>query len=301
VRAFVLYHNFSANLALPLDKCPSQVAATMNATLYATFSIFGVLSGSLFNLLGTKILMSFGALTYAFYAISVYLWGQVDASYAPMAVAAAAILGIGAACLWGAQGTMTLSYALENQKGLFFGIFWLIFNMVSYLLTTCRFDSNYIYQVLHFGIFWLIFKGGVMGGFISMGINMSPDETRATSVTPETYFTFCGLMIAGSVFAFIFVLKPSRVVKADGTLVEFEQTDVAEGLGELKHVASLFGNKTMLLLTPLIIQVRCMLHLLLFSCSMLTETFTTCHSQIGFMHMSLEVSMDSFLTLPPVV
>ena len=29
-----------------------QVAATMNATLYATFSIFGILSGSLFNLLG---------------------------------------------------------------------------------------------------------------------------------------------------------------------------------------------------------------------------------------------------------
>ena len=30
-----------------------KVAATMNATLYATFSIFGILSGSLFNLLGT--------------------------------------------------------------------------------------------------------------------------------------------------------------------------------------------------------------------------------------------------------
>ena len=28
------------------------VAATMNATLYATFSIFGILLGSLFNLLG---------------------------------------------------------------------------------------------------------------------------------------------------------------------------------------------------------------------------------------------------------
>ncbi|KAL7516811.1 hypothetical protein ACHAWX_001786 [Stephanocyclus meneghinianus] len=202
-----------------------KVAATMNATLYATFSIFGVLSGSLFNLLGTKILMSFGALTYAFYSISVYLWGQVDESYAAMAVAAAAILGIGAACLWGAQGTMTLSYALENQKGLFFGIFWLIFNM-----------------------------GGVMGGFISMGINMSPDEDRATSVTPETYFTFCALMISGSILAFFFVLKPSRVIKADGTAVEFEQTDAAEGLGELKQVAKLFGNKYMLLLTPLIIQ-----------------------------------------------
>lgn len=87
-----------------------------------------------------------------------------------------------------------------------------------------------------------------------MGINLSPDEERATSVTPETYFTFCGLMVAGSVFAFFFVLKPSRVIKADGTAVQFEQTDASEGFGELKQVARLFGNKYMLLLTPLIIQ-----------------------------------------------
>eukprot|EP00578_Thalassiosira_sp_NH16_P010867 CAMPEP_0181121678 /NCGR_PEP_ID=MMETSP1071-20121207/24875_1 /TAXON_ID=35127 /ORGANISM="Thalassiosira sp., Strain NH16" /LENGTH=755 /DNA_ID=CAMNT_0023206531 /DNA_START=28 /DNA_END=2295 /DNA_ORIENTATION=- len=201
-----------------------KVAATMNATLYATFSIFGVLSGSLFNILGTKLLMSFGALTYGFYAISVYLWGQVDDSYAAMAIVASAFLGLGAACLWGAQGTMTLSYALENQKGLFFGIFWLIFNM-----------------------------GGVMGGFISMGIN-SGASAGASAVTPETYFTFCGLMVGGSIFAFFFVIRPSQVVKADGCLVVFEQTDSAEGLGELREVAKLFCNRYMLLLTPLIIQ-----------------------------------------------
>lgn len=200
-----------------------KVAATMNATLYATFSIFGILSGSLFNLLGTKILMSFGALTYGFYAISVYLWGQVDDSYAGMAIFASAILGLGAACLWGAQGTMTLSYAMENQKGLFFGIFWLIFNM-----------------------------GGVMGGFIAFGVNSG--ESGGSSVTPETYFTFCGLMVTGAVLAFIFVISPSRVVKADGSAVVFEQTDSADGLGELKEVAKLFTNRYMLLLTPLIIQ-----------------------------------------------
>lgn len=92
--------------------------------------------------------MSFGALTYAFYAISVYLWGQVDESYAAMAVAAAAILGIGAACLWGAQGTMTLSYALENQKGLFFGLFWLIFNMGEFV----DFDLFIVCPVVHISL-----------------------------------------------------------------------------------------------------------------------------------------------------
>lgn len=202
-----------------------KVAATMNAALYATFSIFGVLSGSLFNLMGTKILMSFGAATYGFYAISVYLWGQVDDSYAAMAIVASAVLGLGAACLWGAQGTMTLSYALENQKGLFFGMFWLIFNM-----------------------------GGVMGGFIAFGVNSGPAEERASSVTPETYFTFCTLMGAGALFAALFVLKPGSVVKADGSVVEFEKTETAEGLGELREVAKLFTNRYMLLLTPLIIQ-----------------------------------------------
>jgi hypothetical protein len=63
------------------------------------------------------------------------------------------------------------------------------------------------------------------------------------------------LMVAGSIFAFFFVIKPSRVVKSDGTVVQFERTSAADGLGELKQVAKLFGNKYMLLLTPLIIQV----------------------------------------------
>lgn len=93
------------------------VSAAMNATLYGTFAVFGCLSGFLFNMLGVKALLSFGALTYAFYSLSVYMWGQVDEKFADMAIAASAILGLGAACLWGAQGTMTLSYAMENEKG----------------------------------------------------------------------------------------------------------------------------------------------------------------------------------------
>jgi len=93
-----------------------------------------------------------------------------------------------------------------------------------------------------------------MGGFITLGVNSGPADERASSVTPSTYFTFCVLMVAGSVFAFFFVIRPSSVVKADGSPVEFEKTESAEGLGELKEVAKLFTNRYMLLLTPLIIQ-----------------------------------------------
>eukprot|EP00571_Detonula_confervacea_P016463 CAMPEP_0172304906 /NCGR_PEP_ID=MMETSP1058-20130122/6264_1 /TAXON_ID=83371 /ORGANISM="Detonula confervacea, Strain CCMP 353" /LENGTH=481 /DNA_ID=CAMNT_0013016313 /DNA_START=328 /DNA_END=1773 /DNA_ORIENTATION=- len=200
------------------------VSAAMNATLYASFAVFGCLSGWFFNQFGPKILMSFGALTYSFYAISVYLWGQVDDKFAPMAIVASAILGLGAACLWGAQGTMTLSYALENQKGSFFGIFWFIFNL-----------------------------GGVIGGLIALGLNLNPDD-EGQAVNPATYFTFCALMGAGAVFASVFVIRPSRVIKADGTAVVFEESTASNTREELKEIGKLFANKHMLLLTPLIIQ-----------------------------------------------
>lgn len=88
-----------------------------------------------------------------------------------------------------------------------------------------------------------------------MGLNSGPEDERASAISPETYFTFCALMAGGAVFAFFFVIRPSRVVKSDGSAVVFEKTDAAEGgIGELKEIANLFTNKYMLLLTPLIIQ-----------------------------------------------
>lgn len=68
---------------------------------------------------------------------------------------------------------MTLSYALEKEKGGFFGMFWFIFNL-----------------------------GGVIGGLITLGINLHQDE-GATSIHPSTYFTFCGLMVFGAIVALV--------------------------------------------------------------------------------------------------
>ena len=70
---------------------------------------------------------------------------------------------------------MTLAYALEKEKGGFFGLFWFIFNL-----------------------------GGVIGGFITLGINLHHDD-GATSIHPSTYFTFCGLMVFGAIFALVCV------------------------------------------------------------------------------------------------
>lgn len=44
-------------------------------------------------------------------------------------IVAGAILGICAGLLWTAQGSLMLAYPTENQKGLFIGIFWSIFNL----------------------------------------------------------------------------------------------------------------------------------------------------------------------------
>ena len=47
----------------------------------------------------------------------------------PFVVAAGAILGICAALLWTAQGSLVLGYPTEADKGRYIGIFWAIFNL----------------------------------------------------------------------------------------------------------------------------------------------------------------------------
>lgn len=120
---------------------------------------------------------------------------------------------------------MTLSYPLESEKGLFFGLFWLIFNL-----------------------------GGVIGGLIAMGINLHENTEGETQVSASTYFTFCGLMLGGTVVALLFVIRPSQVVKTDGSSVSFERAQKSHWKSEIKEIGKLFTNKYMLLLTPLIIQ-----------------------------------------------
>ena len=44
-------------------------------------------------------------------------------------IASGAYLGISAGLLWTAQGSLMLAYPTENQKGMFIGIFWSIFNL----------------------------------------------------------------------------------------------------------------------------------------------------------------------------
>lgn len=62
------------------------------------------------------------------------------------------------------------------------------------------------------------------------------------------------MMTFGSVVAFVFAIRPSQVVKTDGSSVSFERAERGHWKSELDEIGKLFTNRYMLLLTPLIIQ-----------------------------------------------
>lgn len=58
-------------------------------------------------------------------------------------IGAGAILGITAAFLWTAQGSLMLSYPTEAQKGIFISIFWGIFNLGAVVGSSVSFGQNF--------------------------------------------------------------------------------------------------------------------------------------------------------------
>lgn len=48
-------------------------------------------------------------------------------------ITAGGVLGVSAALLWSAQGSIMMSYPLEKDKGKAFGVFWAIFQFGSFI------------------------------------------------------------------------------------------------------------------------------------------------------------------------
>ncbi len=61
----------------------------------------------------------------------------------PFVLAAGAYLGISAGLLWTAQGSLMLAYPTEDQKGMFIGIFWSIFNLGGVVGAAVSFGNNF--------------------------------------------------------------------------------------------------------------------------------------------------------------
>ncbi|KAG1762778.1 MFS general substrate transporter [Suillus occidentalis] len=159
--------------------------ANANATLYATFAFFGFFSGSVNNVLGARRTLMLGTWGYSLY-IAAFLAVNIHPGAGAFVVASGAILGICAAFLWTAQGSLMMSYPTEAQKGMFISIFWAIFNL-----------------------------GGVVGSAVAFGNNF---KSTANSVGNGTYVGFLILTLIG-VFLPLLMVDPDKMIRTDGTRV----------------------------------------------------------------------------------
>ncbi|KAG6034617.1 hypothetical protein E4U41_006479 [Claviceps citrina] len=166
-------------------KTDATLADNMNTALYSTFAVFGFFGGTFINKLGVKYTLAFGGIGYCVYAAS--LLASVHADVSGFNIFAGVWLGLCAALLWTAQGTIMISYPHEHEKGHYFAWFWGIFNM-----------------------------GAVIGSLIPLGENIHV-KTNAT-VSDGTYIGFIVLMFCGAVLA-LFLCNAGDIIRKDGSRV----------------------------------------------------------------------------------
>lgn len=171
----------------------STTASNSNTVLYALFAALALFAGSIVNKFGVKITLALGALGYAVYGASFWVYNNVPKGNVSKKGGTAAVYiggiccGLGAATLWVACGTVMSAYATEGQKGRFVSIF-----------------------------FFLSFLGSVIGGIIPVAQNY--DNTTASNVSDGTYIAITILMILGFFSGFL-VADPKHIIRSDGTRV----------------------------------------------------------------------------------
>lgn len=148
-----------------------------NVALYATFASMAFFSGSICNVLGVRTLLSIGGWGYALYVASLLSYNINGNS--GFVIGAGAIMGICAAFLWTAQGTMMMSYVDANNKGKYISLFWMIFQ-----------------------------AGNLIGSLIPLGQEIN--NTAAASVTNGVYAAFFVIICFGGLLG-CFVLPVSKV------------------------------------------------------------------------------------------
>ncbi|PAN36875.1 hypothetical protein PAHAL_7G007500 [Panicum hallii] len=193
----------------------NTTADNANTALYAFFAVFGVLGGAAHNLLGPRVTLLLGALTYPLYAGS-FLYYNHHASQA-FPVAAGALLGAGAGFLWAAQGAIMTSYPPPNRRGTYISLFWCLFNL-----------------------------GGVLGGLLPFSFNYNSGGKPA-SVNDGTYIAFMAFMLLGAALT-VLVLPPVRIVRDDGT--KATRVTFSSPATEGAEILKLFANWKMLLVLP---------------------------------------------------
>lgn len=165
----------------------AQTASNANSALYSTFAFFSFFAGSINNTLGPRNTLTIGTVGYALFVGSFLAENIHPTTAGPFVVTAGAILGICAAFLWTAQGSLVLSYPTEAEKGKYIGVFWAIFNL-----------------------------GGVVGAAVSLGQNFN---SEANQVGNGTYIGFLILTLIGVAIPRL-MADPKKMIRTDGTKVE---------------------------------------------------------------------------------
>jgi MFS family permease len=120
----------------------SSISAKANTALYTTFAVFGFTAGTFLNYIGAKATLAIGGFGYAVFAASYLCYNHTQNQ--GFVIFAGALLGVCAAFLWCAQGTVMMSYPTEDEKGRYIGLFWGIFNLGA-VIGSC---SIYAHQTL---------------------------------------------------------------------------------------------------------------------------------------------------------
>ncbi|KAH9980620.1 MFS general substrate transporter [Russula compacta] len=193
----------------------TALSDTSNGVLYGMFALTGLMSGGINNLLGPRLTLSIGSLGYSLYIGSLWCFQTQGTRWFP--IFAGGVLGVSAALLWSAQGSIMMSYPLEKDKGKAFGVFWAIFQF-----------------------------GSFIGSIIALAINLRSGKLSAVSTA--TYLAFIIIMFFGTASTLL-ILPPSAIVRADGTLVEVQASSSVRE--ELRNLVKVLKDKRILLLMPM--------------------------------------------------
>ncbi|KAF9580022.1 DUF895 domain membrane protein [Lunasporangiospora selenospora] len=189
-----------------------NLAVTSSSIAY----IIGFLiAGGAHNMLGPRICVLFGGLTFFLYAGAMLLAKDNENSiYPPLA---GVLLGLGTGCIWVTQGAMMMSYPTEDNKGKYIACFWAIFNLGAVL-------------------------GSILPLFMNIGPDMDPDDFSGA-----TYIVYMVIMSLATLLG-IFLAKPATITRDNGEIVTVAK--FAGVKAECISILSVFCDWRMLLLIP---------------------------------------------------
>ncbi|RHZ62510.1 hypothetical protein CDV55_105156 [Aspergillus turcosus] len=155
---------------------PTVAANATTALLAATAITALLVVGPIFGRIGPRMCLLIGGWTYPLYSGALLCFNHT--ANGAFVIASGAILGIGAAFLWVAQGAIMTTYVPESQKGRAIAAFWVIFNL-----------------------------GGGVGSLASFGLNF---HSHSGTVTDGTYIALLIIMAIGWLLG-VLICPPTSV------------------------------------------------------------------------------------------